>query len=261
MSDNPLVSIIINCHNGEKFLRQCVNSVVAQTYKNWEIVFWDNLSSDKSKLILQDYQNYNINYFKSNKFLELYKARNLAIEKTSGKYICFLDVDDFWQPEKLDYQVSFLEENLNFHMVYSNYFTFDQEKNYYFIKNNYNLPYGSITGKLLKNYTIGMVTTCVRKNIFENNLFDEKYEIIGDFDFFVKLSRKINIGCIQKPLANYRVHNQNYSKKKINLYISELEDWLKKNANEFKKDGYSLIHQKILLYKLILKKNFSFLGV
>ena len=261
MSKNPLVSIIINCHNGEKYLRQCVNSVVSQTYKNWEIVFWDNLSSDKSRLILKEYQNYNINYFKSDKFLELYKARNLAIEKASGKYICFLDVDDFWQPEKLYSQVSFLEDNLNFHMVYSNYFTFDQEKNYYFIKNNYNLPHGNITGKLLKNYTIGMVTTCVRKNIFENNLFDYKYEIIGDFDFFVKLSRKINIGCIQKPLANYRVHDQNYSKKKINLYISELKDWLKKNANEFSKDGYSLIHQKILLYKLILKKKFSFLGV
>lgn len=261
MSKQPLVSVIINCYNGEKYLRECLNSIVAQTYQNWEIIFWDNLSNDRSKLILDEYSNYNINYFKSENYLELYKARNFAIEKTSGKYICFLDVDDFWIKEKLDYQVKFLEENENFQMVYSNYFTFDQKKNLFFIQNDFELPNGKITSNLLKNYTIGILTTCIRKNVFKDNSFNDKYEIIGDFDFFIKLSKKINIGCIQKPLANYRIHEKNYSKKKINLYISELSDWLKKNAKEFSSDGYSLTNQKILLFKLIIKKYLSFLGV
>ena len=95
MSNIPLVSVIINCHNGEKFLRECLNSIILQTYKNWEIIFWDNKSNDKSKSILSEYSSHNIKYFESDKLLNLYDARNLAIEKTSGEYICFLDVDDF----------------------------------------------------------------------------------------------------------------------------------------------------------------------
>jgi glycosyltransferase involved in cell wall biosynthesis len=261
MSTNPLVSIIINCHNGEKYLRECLNSVISQTYKNWEIVFFDNLSEDRSKSILDEYSGGNINYFKSEKFLRLYEARNLAISKAVGKYICFLDVDDFWIKEKLEYQVKFLEENKNFEMVYSNYYTFDQKKNRYFIKNDFNLPYGIITNKLLKNYTIGFVTTCVRKNIFLKTSFDNRYEIIGDFDFFIKLSKKISIGCIQKPLASYRVHNKNLSKKKISLYVNELKNWIQENESDFSKKGYSFANQKFLLYKLTLKKYLSFLGV
>ena len=92
-------------------------------------------------------------------------------------------------------------------------------------------------------------------------MFNKKYEIIGDFDFFVKLSKKkIKIGCIQRPLANYRIHKENYSKKKIDLYIQELREWIKLNESEFSKYGISLFYQKTLLFKLILKKYVSLIG-
>ena len=55
MSNEPLVSIIINCFNGEKYLRKCIESVISQTYKNWEIIFWDNKSSDRSAQIFKSY--------------------------------------------------------------------------------------------------------------------------------------------------------------------------------------------------------------
>ena len=68
MSASPLVSIIINCYNGEKFLKECLDSIINQTYKNWEIVFWDNMSEDQSKNILNKYSNYPIQYYKSKSF-------------------------------------------------------------------------------------------------------------------------------------------------------------------------------------------------
>ena len=77
----------------------------------------------------------------------------------------------------------------------------------------------------------------------------------------MKLSKIIDIGCIQKPLANYRLHNDNYSTKKIDLYIKELKNWIKDNEDDFLKDKFSLFGQKILLLKLSLKKYLSYLGV
>ena len=70
--------------------------------------------------------------------------------------------------------------------------------------------------------------------------------------------KKISIGCIQKPLANYRIHNENYSKKKLNLYINELKDWINENSENLSKNNLSVFHQKIYLFKLILKKYLIF---
>ena len=71
MSNLPLVSIIINCHNGEKYLKECLDSVILQTYKNWEIIFWDNLSFDNSKNLIKEYSNNQIKYFKSENFFKI----------------------------------------------------------------------------------------------------------------------------------------------------------------------------------------------
>ena len=95
-NQNPLVSVIMNCHNGEKYLDESLKSLFDQSYYNWELIFWDNFSSDKSFEILNSYQDKRIRYFKSVKFEKLYKARNLAISKTLGNFICFLDSDDIW---------------------------------------------------------------------------------------------------------------------------------------------------------------------
>ena len=103
--NNPLVSIIMNCHNGEKYLKKSLQSVINQTYKNWELIFWDNRSIDKSKDIVKGFKDKRFKYFKSKKFNSLYESRNLAIKKSKGRYICFLDTDDWWLKKKLIYQI------------------------------------------------------------------------------------------------------------------------------------------------------------
>ena len=97
MTKQPLVSIIINCFNGQSYLKKSVSSILNQTYKNWEIIFWDNKSTDNSKKILKNFKDRRIKYFYSKKFNTLYKSRNLAIKKTKGNFVCFLDTDDFWK--------------------------------------------------------------------------------------------------------------------------------------------------------------------
>ena len=117
-----LVSVIMNCHNGEKYLSKSLKSLLGQSYKNWELIFYDNISKDKSLSILNQYKDNRVKIFKTNKLINLYHARNLAITKTKGKYISFLDVDDFWDKNKLKYQIEFLERNKEYSFLYSNYY-------------------------------------------------------------------------------------------------------------------------------------------
>lgn len=250
-SNSPLVSIIVNCHNGQEYLYECLKSITKQTYENWELIFWDNHSSDLSSKILKSFKDKRIKYFKSNKFTSLYLARNLAIKKAGGKYITFLDTDDIWKKNKLSIQINFFKKNRDFKVVYSKYIV--KKNRNYFNMHKKKLSSGFITQKLLDNYTIGILTVMLEKSIFEKKNFNKKFNIIGDFDFFIKISIFYKIACINKPLAIYRVHDENYSLKNLEQYITELSYWIKKNKNKLKKKNFILLSQYILLFKLKIK--------
>ena len=104
-----LISIIINCYNGEKYLNQCINSVIVQTWNNWEIIFWDNHSTDNSKNIILNFCDERIKYYYAPTHELLYSARNFAVQKSSGEFITFLDTDDLWEPNKLELQIKILQ--------------------------------------------------------------------------------------------------------------------------------------------------------
>jgi glycosyltransferase involved in cell wall biosynthesis len=259
---NQKVSVIVNCHNGQKYLNQCINSILNQTFKNLELIFFDNCSNDKSLEIIRRYKDKRIKVHSSKKFLKLYHARNEAIKKAKGKYICFLDVDDYWEITKLEKQVNFLEKNLQYSMVYSNFFIYHQNKKKKYTQTDFVCLNGNITNRILKKYNIGAIlTACIRRNVFNKIIFNKNFNIIGDFDFFIRLSLISKLSCIKEPLANYRLHNNNYSKKRINEHIEELKFWLKKNKKKFKKLRMSLFYQKVYLTKLQLKYLLKNMGV
>ena len=121
----PLVSVIINCYNGEKYLKKCVQSILDQTYNNFEIIFWDNNSIDQSKNIIHGYNDSRIKYFKSKNKLFLGEARCEATKVCKGSLITFLDTDDWFLPERLDLQVKELVQNDNIGLVFTNYYYFN----------------------------------------------------------------------------------------------------------------------------------------
>ena len=99
-----LVSVIINCHNSEKYLEETLKSVVTQTYKKWELIFYDNKSTDNSFKIFKSFKEKRFRYFKSKRFKKLGEARKDALLKARGDYIAFLDADDIWKKNKLNIQ-------------------------------------------------------------------------------------------------------------------------------------------------------------
>ena len=252
----PLVSIVMNCHNGQKYLEDSIKSITAQTYQNWELIFWDNASTDNSKQVINKFSDARIKYFKSDNFKKLYESRNLAIKKAKGKLISFLDTDDMWERDKIEKQIEFFEKNKDFKIVYSNYYNLDELKKKKSLKFKKNLPSGMIIKDLLKNYTVGILTVCLNRNIFNEYSFDNNLDIIGDFDLLIKLSVKYKIGYIDKPLASYRLHDSNFSKIKNKLYIYELKNWLQMNKKKFNDNNISLLNIKYLIIKLMIKNNF-----
>ncbi len=253
----PLVSIILNCHNAEKFLKKSISSVIKQKYINWELIIFDNCSNDNTKKeVLKFRKNKKIRYFKSNKIYNLYNARNLAIKKAKGSLITFLDADDWWLKNKLVEQVKFLEKNKDINIVYSNLYLFNEKKNKTSLFSKHELYNGKITQLLLNDFKMPILTTMIRKKIFLKYSFDKTYSIIGDFDLFLRLSLKEKIFSIQKPLAFYRIHDSNMTTKKIHLNIKELENWLNKNSKKKYFKNYNFINVKKIIQKLKIKKNF-----
>ena len=241
----------MNCYNGEAFLNEAINSITKQTFENWELIFFDNNSIDKSEKIAKSFKDSRIKYFKSDRLLNLYDARNLAVKKTNGDYISFLDTDDMWTKDKLEKQINFIKKNSNYKILYSNYYVLKNNEKKIMYKNE--LPSGFITQKLLDFYGIGINTAFIDKSIFEQYNFKEDLNIIGDFDFFIQTSKKFQIGYISDPLTFYRIHENSFTKKNYKMYINELSNWIRENEKILLKNNYSLKKQKFYVIKLKIK--------
>ena len=247
----PLISIIMNCYNGEEFLSQSIQSVIAQTYKNWELIFWDNRSTDNSSKILGKYKDKRIKYFYARKNTVLYEARNLAIKEAKGEFIAFLDVDDFWSKNKLELQIAHFKEK-KIGLVYSNFYKFKNGKKKLAFNNN--LPSGKVTAQIIKNYQVGILTVILRKSFLnKKKLFDFKYDLLSDYDFILNFSLKHSFDVVNQPLAFYRIHENQLQKKKMVFQAKQFCEWFKKKKikNKFKKYDLSSINQKYDYYSIL----------
>ena len=238
-SQNPLISIIMNCYNSEMFLKEAIDSVIQQTYKNWEIIFWDNNSSDNSSKIVKSFNNTKIKYFCSLFNEPLYSARNRAIEKCQGEFISFLDCDDLWDKEKLEIQSKFASEGHQ--IIFGGYQVVDKNLKLYekVLRKEDN---SHLTNKLLLRNNISIGTMLIKTKILNENKFDEKFNLLGDFDLWIRLSLIYRFKNIKKILEFSRKHSNNLTTKE------DYKSWLYEKRyfyqNIFK-------HAKVLNYPAI----------
>ena len=226
------VSVIMNCYNGVDYVEDAIKSVIAQTHNNWELIFWDNKSTDNSSNVLKKFKDDRIKYYLSNEHTSQYEARRRAVLEATGEFIAFLDVDDWWKEDKIEKQLKlFSDKDIGF--ATSNYWIINERK-----KNNKlafkSIPSGKILNKLLKKNFIGMSTLMVRKSCYFalDYGFDPKYEIIGDYDLVLRLASKFNLASINQPLSFYRWHGKNLGFIKFDLNLRELEFWIEENKSK-----------------------------
>ena len=228
-----LVSIVINCFNGEKYLNKTLNSVIAQTYKDFEVIFFDNCSTDQSSKIFKSYKDIRLKYFKTNNTISLYKSRNLALKKCNGDFICFLDADDWWDKNFLKSRIKFFESSKEYGFAFSNcYHYFEKNKKYKKFL-NIKLPSGNILNDLLKFYFVKLSTIIIKKRLIRKYRFNSIYNIIGDFDFIIRISEKYKGMAFQDFLSNIRIHKDNFTHNNRSMFYKEFKHWI--NDQNFKK--------------------------
>ena len=244
-SQQPLVSVIMNCYNGERYLRESIKSVIGQSYQNWELIFWDNQSTDKSTEIFNSYDDKRLIYNYAPNHTLLYEARNFAIEKSHGKFIAFLDVDDWWEVKKLEKQVPLFDDpEVGF--VCSNYLIINKEERSQKLFRKKKILDGWVLNNLLLDYPVGMLTLILRRKAFNSLLggFNPRFHIIGDMDIVVRLSEKWKMACCQESLAYYRLHSENEGKKHKARQVAEFQELLirlEKNPNITSLKGYKKV--------------------
>jgi hypothetical protein len=151
-------------------------------------------------------------------------------------------------------------KNKKISLVYSNYYILNQITGLKKIAFKNEMPEGIVFRELLRNYFIGMVTVLLKTDIFTINkeLFNNKYNIIGDFDLFTRISKNFNFAYVHLPLATYRVHNMSTTNNNYQQHINELKFWLN-NQKCFNKKFLFFIEQRILFMEAlvdILNKNY-----
>ena len=127
--ESNLVSIIMPSYNTGEYIADSIESVINQTYKEWELIIIDDCSTDNTDNKIQSYlEDKRIRYYKNEKNIGAAENRNRALREAKGKWIAFLDSDDLWLPEKLEKQISFMEEN-QYSFTYTNYKEIDVDGN------------------------------------------------------------------------------------------------------------------------------------
>lgn len=238
----PKVSIIMNCLNGAEYLREAINSVFGQSYSNWEIVFWDNCSSDGSGAIAMGYDN-RVRYFRSDRTASLGEARNCAFNQCCGKYVAILDVDDVWLPNKLEQQIPLLERNQDVGMVFSNSLFFGENGTQGNMFQSVIPKRGMIFGDLLAHNFISTETMIYRKRVLDRfqNAFNSDFTMVMDYDLSLRVALSHKLDYVHEPLSKWRSHAKSESSKKRFLVWKENEVMIEKLCIDYPiiKEKYS----------------------
>lgn len=264
------VSIIMNCHNGENFLNESLSSVINQNYQNWELIFFDNCSTDKSKYILNRFKDKRIKYFRSKKKINLGLARKLALSKAKGYYIAFFDVDDVWKKNKLNIQIKYLKKKeVGFSITNSIFFNNKKRKYLY----NFNRRFKKkVFYDLIKDYFISFDTVIIKKKFLEklDHSIDKRFNIIHDMDLLIRLSFICEMSYVPLALSKWRMSEESDSYNKFKQIIIEKKMFIKKINKNLKKNKLFLnskikfidiVRRQEILFLLSQKKYFKILKI
>lgn len=209
MSDSPLVSILLLSMNHEAFIEQCISSLASQTYKNIEVIYLDNASSDATfslASILLNESGLNYKTFKSESSAGISANLNFLSTHAEGKLILPLSSDDWLTPNSVEEKVRFLGLNEDYGMVYSSVHFYIQDSGT-IRRNKQRGKHGWIEKNVFKKNGITGTGCVIRKDVLDHlRGWDEK-SIIEDWDMWIRISKNYKIGYIQKPLAYYRVQS------------------------------------------------------
>ncbi|OXA94449.1 glycosyltransferase family 2 protein [Flavobacterium hercynium] len=240
---NDLVSIIIPTYNTEKFIGATLQSVQDQTYQNWEIILVDDASTDDTVKIIQDFaandRRIKLSVLPKNSGNGY--ARNVALEKATGKYIAYLDADDLWFPTKLEKQIQFLKTN-NLPFTFSFYDCIDEDGNS--LHRRVEAPLKLTYKQLFFCNYVGNLTAIYDADYFGKVVITATQKR-QDWRLWLTIVKQIKeTKPVPEPLAFYRIRKDSISSSKVKL--------IKHNFQVYRDfHGYNLIFSTVLMIRFL----------
>lgn len=227
------VSILMNGYNAQEYLKEAIDSIYSQTFSDWEIVFIDNCSTDKTEDIVKSYDE-KIKYYRTEKNIPIGAARNFGLQYCKGEYLAFLDTDDIWMSEKLKKQIEILDNNKEYQFCYTGVVYINENSDQIGTmvpkaKSGYVFP------QQLISYEINQQSIIVRNNI--EIKVNEQLRHAPDFNMFMNISSKYNGYVMSDYLVKYRKHSNSLTSKNIDIWWSEMKlvlDEIFENNKELK---------------------------
>jgi len=252
----PLLSVVMVVYNGEKYLKQAIESVLNQPFKNFELIIVDDGSTDNTSLILSYYKKKDkrIIVIKNKKNKGSFYSRNRAINLSKGCYVAIMDSDDIALPNRFIEQIKFLKQNRHVSAVGSWAKVINSEGA---IIGDLKPPtnYEVIKRQIIRTNCLVHSTLMAKKEVFIEFPYDENLPFAADYDFLIRMVRKYVFVNLPKILIKYRMHNENISTR---FRKKQLKCALKVRYSAIKKGYYPLwtlifLSKPFLEYLLPLK--------
>jgi glycosyltransferase involved in cell wall biosynthesis len=205
----PQVSVIMNIRNGAAFLHDALSSVMAQTFTDWELIAWDDCSTDDSAHIVAEYKDARVHYFLSPEATPLGRARNNAIRQAQGEWLAFLDQDDLWTATKLEKQIALADVDVGIIygralLVWPNGRKRDYDQAHEFVL----LPEGDVFSELFRCACfIAMSSALIRHSAVRDiGGIPDSIELTPDYFLYTAVARHYTARAVQEVVCEYRIH-------------------------------------------------------
>ena len=221
---NLPVSVLMNCYNGERYIGEAIGSVLAQTFGDYELVVWDNQSSDRSVAIAEEFGDPRVRVIHAPDHTDLAQARRNALGHLKGDWIAVLDVDDRWYPDKLAKQMALAEATPDAGFVYCGTEVVGENvaDDHVFRRFQRGLPSGDIYRQLLRGNFISTAALLLNaERLRRIGGFSGRFPIMEDYYVTLNLARRHPVAAVDEVLCEYRVHGDNAS---LNAAAETFED-------------------------------------
>lgn len=231
---NPLVSIVLPVYNGEQYLRESIDSVIAQTYTNWELLILDDSSTDQTASIANEYaqKDPRIHYYKNLQNLRLPKNLNRGFRLSHGQYLTWTSDDNRYKPTAIERMVRALEDHATAQFVFASCHIIDEK----------GIPFEYITvnqaslKRIVGSDSVGACFLYTREVYETIGDYDPNFKMVEDFDYWQRIFAKFNVTIIEDYLYEYRLHRSSLTGTRDESSFQEiLEKMLLKNRPSFGK--------------------------
>ena len=256
----PTVSVIIPAYNQAQFVSEAIDSVLAQSFKDFEIVVVNDGSTDNTEDVLKKYSGKITYIYQENKGPAA--AKNKGIVASRGKYVATLDSDDIWLSQKLEMQTKHLDSNGKVGLVYTDAYMVDSDgtRTHNVTSFAQYAPFsGYVLDKLILNNFIPSLTVMVRRTVLDTvGLFDESLLIGEDWDLWLRIASQFPIDFVDAPLGERRIHGGNITREsEVRMLLHNIRIMHKMvNSDNFPDNLRKFVHKKLSILHYFLGKEY-----